>query len=780
LESKGVDYVMVSFDSDTIKYYVNSTGANRPDEIFDGENFPDELDYLDEYTRLHIFTDRGIYKPGQTVFYKAILLSRDLKTGDMVIFNHGNMNSRQPSNAFQKWLQQNELVLQLRDPMNRNIDSIKMIPDAYGAFFGSFKIPKTASTGRWNIEPNDVLGANENPGSFQVEEYKRPTTEIILEKPKEVLLPGKSFSFKVKVKALNGAILDNTTVKINIKRSGYLPENALSFEKRRYDETVLVDTSMYTNAKGELTVVVNDSTLTSYQFTETEEWMFTYNAEFLALGSTGESAILQDQMYVSNLPIKINLQSEAVYDRAALPAIAVNTNAILAGPQSNVVKFQIHRIPSPTKTYEYGFKVDQGKESAALLAPTKKVLVFETSINTGSAEKLQLPKGQMPAGRYEITGIVQQGGRTLGKSTNYIDVFDSHLREVPDLQVPFAYLPSNLVKPGDKLRFFSGAADSTYSIYELHYFLNSNIRNSRHSYKVIQQGKGLQEYNFEVPKDAVDQLLLTKVYVLNNQIYKSNQTIYIANKVKDVPEIIIENYRRVLEPGSKQSFSVSIKTKDKRTAAQLMSVMYDASLDKLQTHKWSVPTLEKGYSYIPSGWPENINPLYTSRLINPRTLLSQYMDVQSVLSGRVAGLSIGNADDNLNEVVVVGYGERNKSYAVSANVIRIRGNSSLADYRQPLIILDGVVFTGDLNDINAASITEIMVLKDREALQIYGSKAAGGVLIVSTRGPITLPEPIAEPLLKIRKNFNETAFFLPAVYADKKGYYTMNLPFQKV
>ena len=56
---------------------------------------------------------------------------------------------------------------------------------------------------------------------------------------------------------------------------------------------------------------------------------------------------------------------------------------------------------------------------------------------------------------------------------------------------------------------------------------------------------------------------------------------------------------------------------------------------------------------------------------------------------------------------------------------------------------------------------------------IYGARAANGVLVLSTKGEIVFPQE-PEPEIIPRKNFSESAFFFPAIYADKNGYYTFS------
>ena len=64
--------------------------------------------------------------------------------------------------------------------------------------------------------------------------------------------------------------------------------------------------------------------------------------------------------------------------------------------------------------------------------------------------------------------------------------------------------------------------------------------------------------------------------------------------------------------------------------------------------------------------------------------------------------------------------------------IRIRGQRSLSASNDPLIVLDGIPFMGQLSDINPADIKSLDILKDASATAIYGSRGANGVIIITT------------------------------------------------
>ncbi|MFQ6601517.1 alpha-2-macroglobulin family protein [Flavobacterium sp. C3NV] len=175
---------------------------------------------------------------------------------------------------------------------------------------------------------------------------------------------------------------------------------------------------------------------------------------------------------------------------------------------------------------------------------------------------------------------------------------------------------------------------------------------------------------------------------------------------------------------------------------------------------------------------------------------------QTILINNQKNINIILEEDSngLEEVVVVGYGKttkRNmtaavKSKSVSSEVveednnvyntaaisetltgrvagIRIRGNSSI-DGKMPLYVIDGEIASKDeANNLNPADILSMDVLKDAKATALYGSKAANGVIIITTKKALE-----ALTQVKARKNLSETAFFLPNLRTDASGKVSFN------
>ena len=66
-------------------------------------------------------------------------------------------------------------------------------------------------------------------------------------------------------------------------------------------------------------------------------------------------------------------------------------------------------------------------------------------------------------------------------------------------------------------------------------------------------------------------------------------------------------------------------------------------------------------------------------------------------------------------------------------VLRVRGENSLTADNSPLIVLDGIPYSGSLGDIDPDNIENLSVLKDASSAAIYGSRGANGVILIQTK-----------------------------------------------
>lgn len=125
-------------------------------------------------------------------------------------------------------------------------------------------------------------------------------------------------------------------------------------------------------------------------------------------------------------------------------------------------------------------------------------------------------------------------------------------------------------------------------------------------------------------------------------------------------------------------------------------------------------------------------------------------NVSELLQGKVAGLNVGWGDGNF----------------------MVRGNSSTSAAAKPLIIVDGLPFDGDLNVLNPNDIESLNVLKDADAVAIYGTRAAHGVIIIKTKNGSTIVNDAGtagQGGQRLRTRFSDEAFWQPQLITNEEG-----------
>lgn len=230
-----------------------------------------------------------------------------------------------------------------------------------------------------------------------------------------------------------------------------------------------------------------------------------------------------------------------------------------------------------------------------------------------------------------------------------------------------------------------------------------------------------------------------------------------------------------------------------------------------------VSIIVKGTTY---GTISDINGFYSLKVPYNHSGL-QYSFVGFTTEERMVGDPLGNnvymTEDvqALEEVVVVGYGETYKK-DITASVatvspdllmgkvpgivvtgqpgdVRVRGAASISSEGSPLIIIDGVPYFGDINDLDPKYIDKADLLKGANAEAIYGARAANGVLIITTSGGmpgIKLPGENEKGALltdefmsaaseanTIRNNFSDEAFWRPRLRTDANGQASIKVKF---
>ena len=157
--------------------------------------------------KAYIFTDRSIYRPGQTLYFKAIMVEKTQK-GDEIL--------QQKTDNGQK------ITVELYDANYQKISEQQLTSNEYGSVSGSFVLPSQGLTGQFQLQIKKE-SKRLNSHYFSVEEYKRPTFEITLDQPTEEFKIGQNVSVDGHVKAYAGYGIDGATVKYHVVRKASFP-----------------------------------------------------------------------------------------------------------------------------------------------------------------------------------------------------------------------------------------------------------------------------------------------------------------------------------------------------------------------------------------------------------------------------------------------------------------------------------------------------------------------------------------------------------------------------
>jgi TonB-dependent SusC/RagA subfamily outer membrane receptor len=824
VNEKHIINTIAIYGTDTTAVSVNEATEDIPDYVYDKDTEDDLLDYYEDNLKMHLFTDRAIYRPGQTVYFKGILLTRNPATGEPVVFNKSNLHFPLLQKLFNKELkafEKKELAIYIKDALGKTLDTIKVRPNEFGSFAGSYKINTKAVTGQWQLDAGDI-DTDSQEGNFKVEEYKRPTFELQLQKPTNYLQLGDSFFVKAKVRSFAGAQLYNTMVDYSITANfHHLVKDSLTGYDNDVNESIeLADTTGYTDNKGELLIKVPNDFLKSYHFNNSQFSEIKYSLEVTAYDPNGENYDETLDVRLSNRPVKIDFSLANAYERNSLGGITVTTKNEFCGNLSKIVEAKIFSLnkkiahESTGDYLDYNLQNGQwkyGLTGSSTASQVDTVLLYTTRLLSNN-DKLVLPKNLLPTGDYSLEISFKENDSLKGRRTRNFSVFDSSENTFPGTENNYYQLPVNSIAAGENMEWYFGTREKDlYAVYEIQYYAKSKkgIR-KKQLYELKKLQAGISRFNFKMPEDAVNEITITQLYIRNNTLNKKTTTVYTLQKATTEPELVIEQYRNKLTPGSKETFVISIKTKNDNIAAELMTTMYDASLDKIEKQLWQKPTDRNRY-YLNTNWQSNISASNYTLLPNhfPATKnLEPEEDLQPLWWLNPLDYAYGDvnlikkiysgqgSNDELNErrlransydVTVIGYGSRKYLSEVvvttalgikrsgtpgSSEFIRLRGAATAAG-NDPLVIIDGVLYTGDINKFDPAAVTDMVVLKGADATAIYGSKAASGVILVSTKGMVELPKAAEAPVL-IRKDFSETAFFFPQVHADAAGYYTIS------
>ncbi len=715
-------------------------------QLYNYRNEDDNNDGLDKsrYEKNNLktffFTDRAIYRPAQTVYFKGIIITRDF-------------DSKQP-----RILSQFKTKVILYDANEEKVDSVFVTTNEFGSYNGKFKLPENLLNGEFKISDDST----ESEQSFSVEEYKRPKFFVEYEKLKGSYHINDSIKITGSAKAYAGNNIDGATVKYRVTRRANYPYPWLYWRwgNPRSSSQEIAHGEIKTNADGKFSITF--AAIPDKSVKKELEPVFEYAVSADVTDINGETRSGETQVSVGYkaLNISISLPGDNL-SADSLKNIFIKTENLSGEFEPAKVNVVIYRLRSPERLirqrywqqpdqfvmskeeYIKNFPNDEYSDETKKESWEKIGKVFEETDSTKASSLFTIHHSPFTSGWYVIEVTAKDKYGEDVKNIKYIQLYDSKIGSPANPQYNWVFDNYQITEPGKKVSVDVGSSAKDLFVIEEVESRKSGVgseKSDNYSFLAINNEKKNSDFN--ITENDRGGFGVFYAFVKNNRFYNSGTIISVPWTTKEL-NISYETYRDKTLPGSEEKWKIKISGyKKDKVAAEVLASMYDASLDQFKTQNWSKPDVFAN-NYINNGW----------RGVN---------GFSSISSGQKNLEDLGSQgfDKRYDEIFLSQYlvAPRHMKLA-SATTINIRGNASVSfnmaapkslGYSKKDILLPATI-------INT---TDSAVYAVNGEMNVYGEKIKKAAL---ESGNNQTEQP------QIRKNFNETAFFFPDLKTDAEG-----------
>lgn len=541
--------------------------------------------------KTYFFTDRSIYRPGQSVFFKGIILE-----------NTDGTNHIKPNQA---------TSVGFYDVNGQKVNELKLTSNEYGSISGTFTAPTAGLTGNMRIQ-------NEWGSAYiSVEEYKRPKFEVKINPVKGSFKLGENISVTGNAKAYAGNNIDNAKVKYRVVRNASFPFYCWWW--RFYPtspEMEICNGNTTTSDKGEFTVdfkAIPDFSIDKSLFPVFE---YTVYADITDLN--GETHSCEQTISVGYNALLINIDIPEKLNQTENNSFVIKTTNLNDVAEAAEGQIIIYKLKQPEKCYrerswskpdifilnkadfERDFPYDAYKDENDANTREKEKMVLQFNFKTPLDSVLTIADiKNWPQGSYFLEMKTKDKFGTDVSIQKYFTIFSPKLNTIPDNSMFWFTLLKGKAEVGEKASFLIGTKDKDVNIlYEI------EVKNQIVSKQWLKLSN--EQKLIEIPVDEAyrGNFSIHLLTVKNNRSYTINQNIIVPFTNKKL-DIRFESFRNKLLPGQKEEWKINIRgSRGEKLAAEMLASMYDASLDAFKPHSWSFDIL---FTFQPRmNWERNI------------------------------------------------------------------------------------------------------------------------------------------------------------------------------
>lgn len=644
----------------------------------------------DDKIKHQLFTDRSIYRPGQTVHASAI--SYIVKKG---------LDASVPGKSM-------ELNFILRDTNWKQVAEQKATTDEYGTASVDFELPKEGQTGLYSISVNGMVTKY-----VRVEEYKRPTFEITFPKVNEKYNWGDTVVVKASAKTYAGIPVQGAKVAYQVTR-----RNQLWWWGAGSAGQLVKTDSCVTREDGTFDVEIPlEASLSGKDEADMSDFMriarfFNFEVSAIVTDISGES-----HEGVMSLPL------------GTKPTIlTVNLPERIETDSLKTVTFAYRNASGMPISSRLKYRIDKGEWKDAEANVSVSIKEYASSASSASSSLV------WKSGVHQLEAICGQD--TLQQKFTLFSMKDTH----PVEPTTEWYYQTAKTFPRDGKPVYIQVGSSENGAHIVYSIIAGNKLLEKGAWEL---GDSIVTLPFTYKEEYASGIVLNYSFVKQGKCYTRMMSIG-----RPLPEkklnIAWKTFRNLLTPGQKEEWTLKITTPDGKPAkAQLMSVLYDKSLDQIAPHFWNFSL--GFYQSLPNCyWKHNLtfrssylNGVYPTKYYDEKGLdvdkfdgkfFSNYAYMQAVELSKLERSSGGTV-----EAVRV---QKDELVQEEGRVMKTRGSNMIR--------------------VAAAAPSANKVFDAVEEMPQFagGSGSDAGQYLDK---------------VQVRENMNETAFFYPALESDNNG-----------
>ncbi len=723
-------------------YFIELTHGNDHldlDESTYGYYYHDYINrQQDSLKSIFFFTDRGIYRPGQTVYFKGIAIST-ARSGNAILPNFTT-------------------TIYLTDANYQYIDSVKVTTNEFGSFNAKFVLPQNTMNGNFQLVDKKH---SVQDSYFSVEDYKRPKFFVEFEKISKAYKAGEQVTVTGSAKAYAGNNIDGAKVSYRVVRE---PRFIYTWYFSKWwmpptEEMEIAHGETTTDKDGKFSIsftAIPDKTIDP-KF----DPVFDYRIYADVTDINGETRSNEN---IVTAGYKSLLLKASVLERMAidsLKTLSIRTENMNGEFQPVSVKVEFNQLQPEQRLIRERFwnRPDQfiySKEEYIRLFPHdeydnetdkstwKKEYRFSVSDSVRTNGEFPVNPKNLKPGFYEITITTKdKDGKEIKELLN-TELFDPKTNGFNKPEYIWTKGSQQAIEPGESTTVQVGtSADQVFLINETDRPKNwvddqpniDKIRkpieevNNQPDFRFAQLDHEKRSFAFSATEEDRGSYGVAFFFVKDNRFYQFSDRIIVPWTNKEL-EIEYATFRDKTLPGSEEKWKVKIKGyKNEKVAAEMLASMYDASLDQFRMHNWTKPLI----------WPQ-----YYSQLI---------------WNGEINFQAVSSELKPITEFVYRNYEKQYDELMLDINSINER------NWRYKFGQVSRKGMFGKLENVEV----QMMKVSDAAAPNQMEFHADGVTDSTMMMSQIPTPGKDSPQPLQVRRNFNETAFFFPELRTDKDG-----------